>query len=139
MVRCEDIPCRLACKCMVKPPNQGWPNRDPIAEKGFETVRHIVSIRSRTFMPPIMGLQGPNLYEFVAIVCRKATAGIIGCCLGIAAGCAADATAWNTPRPFTPPPWPSAPPGNGCSVCQVNSPPKTCQTIDWCIFEMGRS
>ena len=44
---------------------QRWLNRDPIGEKGFETVRHIVSIRSRTFMPPIMGLEGPNLYAFV--------------------------------------------------------------------------
>jgi RHS repeat-associated protein len=131
---------------------QRWVNRDPIAEKGFETVRHIVSIRARTFMPPLMGLQGPNLYEFVANnpisksdtlglswmsdfdwclqlmdvghvcefvgapagggsfiprgpvgkVCRRIAAPVAGYCAGIVAGCAADATAWNTPAPVVP-------------------------------------
>jgi RHS repeat-associated protein len=44
---------------------QRWPNTDLISEKGFENIRHITSIRSWTFMPPLMGLGGPNLYEFV--------------------------------------------------------------------------
>jgi len=136
---------------------QRWPNRDPIGEKGFETVRHIVSIRSRTFMPPLMGLHGPNLYEFVANdsiskvdtvgldwssdfwwcfgvmdfkhicefigipgsagafiprgpigkICRRIAAPVAGYCVGIMAGCASDATIWNSNPTY----WPTGPNG----------------------------
>ena len=137
---------------LYEPNMQRWLNRDPMREKGFESLRHIVSVQARTFMPPSESLDGPNLYEFVSNdsiskadtlglswlsdfdwcyhmmdvghvcefigiptaagsglrtgpvgkICRRVGAFVGGYCLGILAGCALDATMWNSP----PPTWP---------------------------------
>jgi RHS repeat-associated protein len=144
---------------LYDPTFQRWLNRDPIRERGFESFRHIVSVRTRTFMPPSESLDGANLYEFVANdsiseadtlglswwsdflwcyhmmdighvceliggpagagsfvprgplgkICRRIGAPVAGYCFGVVAGCALDATLWNS----QPPTWPVGvhPPG----------------------------
>jgi RHS repeat-associated protein len=44
---------------------QRWPNRDPLGELGFETIRNVVPMRLRYFMVSGEFFEGANLYEFV--------------------------------------------------------------------------
>jgi RHS repeat-associated protein len=47
------------------PSLQRWPNRDPLGELGFETIRNVLPMRLRHFMVSGEFFEGANLYEFV--------------------------------------------------------------------------
>jgi hypothetical protein len=44
---------------------QRWPNRDPIAEAGSESLRHALPVASLRWLKPLMVLRSRNGYQFI--------------------------------------------------------------------------
>jgi RHS repeat-associated protein len=98
---------------------QRWPNRDPIAEKGFEVDRRLPEVQVLPLAAPAEFLVGPNLYEYDANN-PESTVDALGLAMIPFPG----------KRPPPPPPSRTPPTRNHCSR-------STCTWLAWKEYEIA--